>query len=81
MPLYEYQCASCRKSFEALRSMRDANNPIVCPQCGEYTTERKISMCAAVSKDSSGSHLITSSQGSSGGCGSCSGGSCATCGH
>ena len=34
MPLYEYYCESCDNVFEALRSIRDSEQPLPCPACG-----------------------------------------------
>lgn len=34
MPIYEYQCPSCRRVFEAFRSMAQANETAPCPNCG-----------------------------------------------
>lgn len=33
MPLYEYYCESCDGIFEELRPMREATEPVPCPQC------------------------------------------------
>lgn len=77
MPLYEYLCAACDKRFEALRPMSQAAAPIACPRCAALTTQRAISVCAAISKEGGASHMLA---GSSGGCGSCGGGNCAACG-
>ena len=33
MPLYEYFCQSCNGIFEELRPMREATEPVPCPQC------------------------------------------------
>jgi putative FmdB family regulatory protein len=33
MPLYEYFCAGCNGIFEELRPMREATDPVPCPQC------------------------------------------------
>jgi putative FmdB family regulatory protein len=80
MPLYEYYCANCTTRFEALRAMSQSNAPITCPRCADANAQRVVSTFAAISKsDGGGSRLVAGSQG--GGCGSCSGGHCATCGH
>jgi putative FmdB family regulatory protein len=79
MPVYEYYCDHCEKRFEALRPMSQSTAPMACPRCATPDARRLLSVCAAVSRDSGGSRLITSSGPS--GCGSCSGGSCATCGN
>jgi putative FmdB family regulatory protein len=33
MPIYEYQCASCRKKTEFIQSFSDPH-PVKCPSCG-----------------------------------------------
>ena len=33
MPLYEYLCRHCEGIFEALRPMREASDPVPCPEC------------------------------------------------
>jgi putative FmdB family regulatory protein len=33
MPLYEYFCESCNGIFEELRPIREASDPVPCPQC------------------------------------------------
>lgn len=33
MPLYEYYCKSCHGIFEELRPMREATEPVPCPEC------------------------------------------------
>jgi len=33
MPLYEYQCRSCGRTFEMLRRMKDADSDLECPEC------------------------------------------------
>ena len=33
MPLYEYYCAGCNGIFEELRPMREATEPVPCPEC------------------------------------------------
>ncbi len=42
MPIYEYQCQSCRHELEKLQKLSDA--PLsLCPQCGKEELRRKIS--------------------------------------
>lgn len=79
MPLYEYYCPACQRTFEALRPMSDADRPMTCPHCASADARKMISVFAAVSKDGSGTSRMIAS--SSSGCASCSGGSCSTCGH
>lgn len=33
MPLYEYYCKPCNGIFEELRPMREATEPVPCPEC------------------------------------------------
>ena len=79
MPVYEYRCDRCEKRFEALRPMSQSDAPMPCPRCEAPQTRRLISTFAAISRDGGGSRLVAGSTAS--GCGGCSGGSCATCGH
>lgn len=45
MPIYEYQCQSCRHELEALQKVSDA--PLVdCPECGKPQLRKKISAAA-----------------------------------
>lgn len=74
MPIYEYACLDCGRRFEALRSMKDADTPIACSHCHGDRTTRQLSVFFA---QSGGKALA----GTSPSCGSCSGGSCSTCGH
>ena len=79
MPIYEYRCAECRAKFEKMRPMSQADAPIACAVCGSSETSRALSLFAAVSRSRDGGSQRV--RGTGGGCGSCSGGSCATCGH
>jgi len=74
MPLYEYVCLDCEQVFDALRAMREADDPIVCSRCSGDHTSRKISLFAAHSDGK----VVT---GGGKRCTSCSGGACKTCGE
>ena len=41
MPLYEYQCKKCKKTYEALVSISKADDPGKCPHCGFEKSETK----------------------------------------
>jgi putative FmdB family regulatory protein len=42
MPIYEYQCAACGETHDALQKLSDA--PLVdCPACGQPELKKKIS--------------------------------------
>ena len=73
MPIYEYICKKCGKRFEILRSIIDADSPIVCKNCQSNQTYRAVSVFYA----QSGSKIIAG--GNNGGCAGCSGGSCSSC--
>lgn len=73
MPLYEYYCLDCRKLFDVLRPMSQADAPIRCQSCEGEKTRRTISLFAAQTTSASGERTALG-----GGCGC--GGSCA-CGH
>ena len=75
MPIYEYICKDCDTHFEAIRSMKEADSPIMCKECEGRNTRRQISVFFA----NSGGKAVAGT--SSGGCSGCSGGSCSSCGH
>ncbi len=72
MPVYEYVCLDCGTRFDALRPMRQADAPIACHDCESEHTSRTLSVFFATSDG-------RSIRAGSGGCTSCSGGSCASC--
>lgn len=68
MPVYEYTCKSCNKSFEKLlRTMSDEVVP--CPSCGSKKTERQLSVFAVSAESSKGADLPPK-------CQSCTDGGC-----
>jgi putative FmdB family regulatory protein len=73
MPIYEYVCRDCGIRFETLRQMKEADSPIECQECRSVHTER----CVTVFNARSGGKAIASGGPT---CGSCSSGSCASCG-
>ena len=73
MPLYEYYCMDCRKLFDVLRPMSQADAPIRCQSCEGERTRRTLSLFAT---QTAGGSSGQPAQG--GGCGC--GGACA-CGH
>jgi len=46
MPLYEYRCLTCGKSFEMLRRMADADRELECQECRSAEVERLLSTFA-----------------------------------
>jgi putative FmdB family regulatory protein len=47
MPIYEYACAPCGKSFEELVLRRSDEAEVRCPGCGSADVGRKMSAPAA----------------------------------
>jgi len=73
MPIYEYHCQDCQAEFELIRSIRDADAPLPCTKCQGENITRKLSLFNATSNGRSLS-------GTTGGCGTCAGGTCSSCG-
>lgn len=73
MPIYEYYCPSCQKTFDMQRRMADRESPATCPHCQAEHTNRVMSSFMMAGD------LVGAPQG---GCGSCtpSPGGCAACG-
>ena len=53
MPIYEYECPTCRSRFEKLRSMDTSDEAIPCPDCGTPAA-RALSVFASVTGSSGG---------------------------
>ena len=47
MPIYEFSCSVCGRSFEELVRSSDATGEVICPTCGSRDIRRKISVFAA----------------------------------
>lgn len=78
MPIYEYNCADCERTFEKMRPMSRADDPVACPDCGGTETRRGLSLFAAFSRGNGESnHAVAGG----GGCGNCGTHSCGSCGH
>lgn len=78
MPIYEFQCRKCGKTFDKLCSLKDNLEDIVCVHCSAKNVVKKMSSFAT-----SGQRTSFDFNGSEGGssCSSCSSGSCSTCNH
>ncbi len=49
MPIYEYHCRACGRTFSALvSSSRTEAQEIECPECREHQAEKLLSMRASV---------------------------------
>lgn len=49
MPIYEFNCTTCDRSFEELVRSAEAVHEVVCPRCGSRQVRRKISLFASKS--------------------------------
>ena len=61
MPIFEYKCSDCGRTFEELVSSGDRDK-VKCPGCGSKSTERQLStFCVgkATVKASAGSRCTT----------------------
>lgn len=43
MPMYEFHCEACEKSFDHMTTMSQRDAKVVCPHCGSKKTGRKLS--------------------------------------
>jgi len=59
MPLYEYKCESCGKTFEKLRRMQDADSELECPECDSRRVQRTFSTFATGGCGTGGSGRFT----------------------
>jgi putative FmdB family regulatory protein len=59
MPMYEYRCQTCGKSFELLRRMQDADSGAKCPDCDSEECERLLSTFATSGCGTSSSGRFT----------------------
>lgn len=71
MPIFEYICRGCGHDFEKI--VRSSTRAVECVRCGATDLEKKVSLFAARvdGREVAG--------GAKKHCGTCSGGSCATC--
>ncbi len=67
MPIYEYQCDECGKSFEKFVRFSEADQTQVCPKCQGQLTHKKLSKIAAMGVSLAGPTSLSGSCGSGGG--------------
>lgn len=75
MPIFEYQCQTCKKRFESI--VIGGDEPTACEFCGAKTINKLMSAGCFHTKDKSG--LITKSSASTSSCAGCTASSCASC--
>ena len=69
MPIYEYACGSCQRSFERLVARAADRDTASCPACGAPNLKRRPSRFAAGRADLGGASRETARPGH--GCGRC----------
>ncbi len=53
MPVYEFVCRNCEKTFEIVRTMSASSANVTCPHCGGAKVERIWSTVYAVTSKKS----------------------------
>jgi putative FmdB family regulatory protein len=69
MPIYEFACSECDKSFEELVSIGKIDE-VVCPTCGSHKVKKKMSTFASKLAGDGGSFSFNTSPAASCGTGS-----------
>lgn len=73
MPIYDYECKSCRTTFDVFHKVREVQEDIVCPSCGSSEHIRLISAPTVHTHAQAGTPLPSSP---ACGDGTCCGGAC-----
>ena len=47
MPIYEYRCEECGRTYEQIRRMSEADKDLKCPSCESTKVARQVSTFAA----------------------------------
>jgi len=84
MPIYEFICGDCQKTFDLLLSMKADLSTVTCQHCSGRNVSKKVSSFAtggAAKSFDLGSGDPGGHAHGGGGCGSCSSHSCGSCGH
>jgi putative FmdB family regulatory protein len=58
MPTYDFQCPSCSDTFEEKRSFARADEPAICPSCGNDHAAKIISTVSFYSPGSAAKSLL-----------------------
>jgi putative FmdB family regulatory protein len=74
MPIYDYRCDECGKTYDVFHKVREVEEDIVCPSCASRKRTRLISAPAVQMGSSTGSSPARDVPPC--GDGSCCGGSC-----
>ncbi|HLA68173.1 MAG TPA: zinc ribbon domain-containing protein [Bacteroidota bacterium] len=74
MPIFDYQCSECGKTYDVFHKVREIVDDIECPQCGSKNHKKLMSVPMAAMSSASG-RSVSASDDSSGSC-CCGGGAC-----
>jgi len=74
MPIYDYRCDNCGKTYDVFHKVREVREDIICPSCASMKHTRLISAPAVSVRGESWGREST--QGPSCEDGSCCGGAC-----
>ncbi|MBI4810048.1 MAG: zinc ribbon domain-containing protein [Ignavibacteriales bacterium] len=75
MPIYDYRCADCSKTYDIFHKVREVFDDIVCPSCGS-TNYKKLMSVTQVSMGSDSNSSCADGSCSPYGGGGCAGGMC-----
>ena len=69
MPIYEYKCSKCKRSFSVLQKTGTSEKDTVCPDCGSNTVKKLLSAfsCSAARSDTFPGQLGASGRACGGG--------------
>ncbi len=74
MPIFDYKCSDCDKTYEVYHKVREMAEDVICPDCGSSNHKRLMSVPAIsfAGKSNAGSSSDSSCKPG----GSCCGGAC-----
>jgi putative FmdB family regulatory protein len=74
MPVYDYRCTDCDRTYDVFHKGREVAEDVVCPSCGSLHHKKLMSVpIVSIASTSSGSDCPAGCSGENGGC---CGGSC-----
>jgi putative FmdB family regulatory protein len=72
MPIYEYLCQECDRTYDVLHMGKEIQDDILCPSCGSRSYKKLLSVPSGISMKTSSANVAPC--GMEGGC--CGGGEC-----
>jgi putative FmdB family regulatory protein len=74
MPVFDYKCTGCARTYDVFHKVREVIDDVVCPRCGSPDHKRLLSVPSVAIAGKSSTDSETSSPCGEGG--GCCGGSC-----